>query len=108
MAKLVERRWTGPGSYVDLLVDGSIWYRHNVVREADGDLERSRLRLRESFTDWGGEMFHFTAGEHEWITREYPQLNDPENDEQQKRAKWVEFGATSVGRQFRVDSKWRS
>jgi|GEM_PF-5131846 len=108
MSTLVERRWTGPRSYVDIINDGTVWHRHNVVREADGNSERSRLRLRESFKAWGGEMFHFTEGEHEWIAREYPQLRDPENDAQQKRKAWVEFGASSVGRSFRVDSKWAS
>jgi hypothetical protein len=107
MSKLVERREIG-GGYVDLINDGTLWYRHAVVRDGAGDAERAVRRLRASFKEWGGEAFHFTEAEHEWLKAQHPQLFDDDLSPQDKRLRWIDFGASSIGRHFRVDSKWRN
>ena len=107
MKELVERRPTSSG-HVDIIRDGSIWYRHNVVHEMYGDFVRSGMRARESLRQWAGEIFHLEEGEADWLAAEFPQLFDEQLEQRVRRQHWIDFGNSSVGRQFRVDSKWRS
>lgn len=50
---------------------------------------------------WANEAFSFTPAEYELLRRIRPDLFDT-TDQRKRRARWVEFAQSSVGRHFRV------
>jgi hypothetical protein len=51
---------------------------------------------------WANEAFSFTPEEYRQLRYLRPDLFDPELEAEEKRRRWIRFGQSSIGQQFRV------
>ena len=72
-------------------------------------MSEDRARYREAHEagagagfEWANEAFSFTLGEYAKLRELRPDLFDPEIEAHVKRERWVKFGQSAIGRQFRV------